>query len=141
MLDRVCAGSCRAFDLALAGKIDTDTEEIFFVDQEPTRIAFLDRLLAVMAAKPELKSVQQWIEELVRRREDLEGEALGSLMARGILRHEKTRKLWIIDIERFPLVNVMEQEFVKRRLERAVLTDEIPPRATSCWSAWPTPAD
>jgi len=66
------------FDLALAGKIDTDTEEVIIVDQEPTRIAFLDRLLAVMAAKPELRSVQQWIEELVRRREDLEGEALGS---------------------------------------------------------------
>src|SRR6185369_17161330 len=91
------------FDLALAGKIDTDTEEVMILDGEPIGIDFLDRLLKAMAQKPELKSVQQWIEELVRRREDLEGEALSSLMKRGILRHEKTKKLWIIDMERFPL--------------------------------------
>ena len=115
------------FDLALAGKIDTDTEEVMIVNREPTGVAFLDRLLEVMAQKTGLKSVQHWIEELVRRREDLEGEALASLMERGILRNEKTKKLWIIDVERFPLINVMEQEFVKRRLERAVLTDAIPP--------------
>jgi golgi phosphoprotein 3 len=115
------------FDLALAKKIDTDTEEVIIVDREPTGVVFLDRMLAVMAEKPELKSVQQWIEELVRRREDLEGAALASLQEHGILRHEKTKKLWIIDVERFPLINVTEQEFVKRRLERAVLTDAIPP--------------
>ena len=115
------------FDLALAGKLDTDTEEVTIVNRDPTGVAFLDRLLDLMAQKPELKSVQQWIEELVRRREDLEGEALASLMQRGILRHETTRKLWIINVERFPLVNVLEQEFVKRRLERAILNDAIPP--------------
>jgi golgi phosphoprotein 3 len=114
------------FDLALAGKIDTDTEEITVVDNGPTRTALLDDVLAALAAQPELTTVQQWIEELGRRRDDLEGEALRSLTQRGVVRHEKTRRLWIIDVERFPLVDAGEQQFVKRRLERAVLTDEIP---------------
>lgn len=114
------------FDLALAGKIDTDTEEITIVDRGPTGTALLDQVLAAMAAQPELTTVQQWIEELGRRRDDLEGEALRSLAERGVLRHEKTKRLWIIDVERFPLVDLGEQKFVKRRLERAVLSDEIP---------------
>jgi len=114
------------FDLALAGKIDTDTEEIILADSQPAGNAILDRLLAALAEQPGLTTVQQWIEELVRRHDDLEGEALASLTACGILRHEKTRRLWVIDVERFPLVNVTAQQFVKQRLRRAVLTDEIP---------------
>ena len=114
------------FELALAGKIDTDTEELTIVDRQPTGVAVLDDVMASMSAQPELTTVQQWIEALGRRRDDLEGEALRSLTARGILRHEKTKRLWIIDVERFPLVETREQQFVKRRLERAVLTDEIP---------------
>jgi golgi phosphoprotein 3 len=115
------------FDLALAGKIDTDTEEVMVCDSQPTGVAVLDDVLSWMTAQPELTTVQQWIEELGRRRDDLEGEALRSLTQRGIVRHEKTKRLWIIDVERFPLVEKGEQKFVKRRLERAVLTDEIPP--------------
>ena len=114
------------FDLALAGKIDTDTEEITVIDRGPTGTKLLDHVLAEMAAQPELITMQQWIEELGRRRDDLEGEALRSLTERGILRHEKTKRLWIIDVERFPLVDTGEQKFVKRRLELAVLADDIP---------------
>jgi Golgi phosphoprotein 3 len=114
------------FDLALAGKIDTDTEEVMIVDRGPTGNEMLDHVLETMAGQPELITVQQWIEDLGRRRDDLEGEALRSLAARGVLRHEKTKRLWIIDVERFPLIDTGEQRFVKRRLERAVLTDEIP---------------
>jgi hypothetical protein len=114
------------FDLALAGKIDTGTEEITILNRERTGTDVLDEVLASMAAQPELTTVRQWIEALGQRRDDLEGEALRMLTARGIVRHEKTKRLWIIDVERFPLAETGEQRFVKRRLERAILTDEIP---------------
>ena len=114
------------FDLALARKIDTDTETIHIVDTTPTGNAMLDRVLAEMSRRPDLSTVRQWIEEIFHRREDLEGEALQSLIASGILRHEKSKLLWIIDIERFPLVDGHHQEYVKKRLERAILTDDIP---------------
>jgi len=114
------------FDLALAGKIDTDTEAIQIVDRSPTGNATLDRVLHAMADRPELTTVRQWIEEIFRRREDLEGEALQSLIARGILRHEKSKRLWIIDVERFPLVDNLPQLYVKTRLANAILSDAIP---------------
>jgi hypothetical protein len=114
------------FDLALAHKIDTDTEIIQIIDRTPTGNATIDRVLTGMASKPQLATVREWIEEIFLRREDLEGEALGSLIAQGILRHEKTKKLWIIDVERFPIVDNRPQQHVAARLAQAILTDNIP---------------
>lgn len=114
------------FDLALARKIDTDTEEVQIIDTTPTGNATLDRVLTHMAARPELKTVSAWIEEIFHERNDLEGEALASLIASGILRHEKSKLLWIIDVERFPLVDNKPQTHVRLRLANAVLSDTIP---------------
>jgi golgi phosphoprotein 3 len=114
------------FDLALARKIDTDTETIHIIDATPTGSATLDRVLAEMAKRPDLTTVRQWIEQIFLHRRDLEGEALLSLIASGILQHEKSKLLWIIDVERFPLVNDKPQQHVKTRLAHAILSDEIP---------------
>ena len=114
------------FDLALARKIDTDTQAIHIIDRTPTGNATLDRVLAGMATKPQLTTVREWIEEIFLRRDDLEGEALAMLIERGVLRHEKTKRLWIIDVERFPMVNNQPQQHVKARLAQAILTDAIP---------------
>jgi hypothetical protein len=114
------------FDLALAKKIDTDTEEVQIIDTKPTGNVTLDRVLAHMAARPELKTVDAWIEEIFHERSDLEGEALTALIASGILRHEKTKLLWIIDVERFPLVDDKPQQHVRLRLANAILSDAIP---------------
>jgi len=56
----------------------------------------------------------------------LEGEALRSLIRQGILRHEKSKRLWIIDVERFPLVDNRPQQDVRLRLADAILSDIIP---------------
>ena len=114
------------FDMALAGRIDTDTERVIITNSAPAGDAIVDDLLEAMAAQPEQTTVQQWIEEFVRRGADFEGRALEALEARGILRHEKTKRLWIIDVERFPLLDPQAQQFVRQRLRRAILTDEIP---------------
>lgn len=114
------------FDLALARKIDTGTEEIQIIDTTPTGNATLDRVLEHMAGRPDLKTVTAWIEEIFHQRDDLEGEALQSLIAQGILRHEKSKLLWLIDVERFPLVNNRPQQHVKLRLAQTILSDDIP---------------
>jgi len=114
------------FDLALARRIDTDTETIHVIDTSPTGNATLDRVLAEMARQPNLTTARQWIEQIFLHRQDLEGEALLSLIESGVLRHEKSKLLWIIDLERFPLVNDVPQQYVKTRLAHAILTDDIP---------------
>lgn len=114
------------FDLALARRIDTDTEAVTIVDRSPTGSATLDRVLAIMSQRGEITSVRQWIEQILYRRDDLEGEALASLIQQGILRHEKLKRLWIIDVERFPMVDNRQQKDVRLRLAEAVLSDTIP---------------
>src|SRR5689334_24777539 len=64
------------FDLALARRIDTDTESIQIVDKRPTGNATLDRVLCDMSMRTDLTTVRQWVEEIFHRRDDLEGEAL-----------------------------------------------------------------
>jgi Golgi phosphoprotein 3 len=114
------------FDLALAKKIDTDTEEVQIIDKTPTGNPTLDRVLAHMAVRPDLKTVSAWIEEIFHERSDLEGEALASLINSGVLRHEKSKLLWIIDVERFPVVDNKPQQHVRLRLANAILSDTIP---------------
>lgn len=114
------------FDLALTRKIDTDTEEIQILDITASGNVIWDRVIAMMRQRPELKTVRDWIEAMFRRNDDLEGEALASLVERGILRHEKTKRLWIIDVERFPLIDGRAQKNVKERVAQAVLEDGIP---------------
>jgi hypothetical protein len=70
--------------------------------------------------------VSGWLEEIFQERDDLEGEALQSLIAQDILRHEKSKLLWIIDVERFPLVDNKPQQYVKVRLANTILADDIP---------------
>jgi len=114
------------FDLALAGRIDTGTEDLQIVNATPTGNPTLDRFLAELVKHPDLKTVSGCIELIFHQRRDLEGEALQSLIARGILRHEKSKMLWVIDVERFPLVDNRPQQHVKLRLAEAILADGIP---------------
>lgn len=114
------------FDLALARKIDTDTETIHIIDTTPTFNRTLDWVLKEMAQRPDLTTVRDWIEHIYHRHADLEGEALASLIGQGILRHEKSKRLWIVDVERFPMVHNRHQQHVKVRLAEAIRTDGIP---------------
>lgn len=114
------------FDLALAGRIDTDTATIAVTSKVPTGDPIQDRLLAYLANHDGPCAVRDCVEHVFREREDLEGEALARLVERGIIRHETIKRLWVIDRNRFPLVDGAPQQLVSARLAKAVLGDEIP---------------
>ena len=114
------------FDLALARKIDTGLEEVHIIDTTPTGNSSIDHMLATMVLRKDITTVREWIEEMFLRRQDLEGEALASLIEQGVLRHEVSKRLWVIDVERFPMTDKKPQQHVKLRLAQAILTDAIP---------------
>lgn len=115
------------FDLALARKIDTDLKGVTVLDQTPTGVAILDKALAMMTKSPEKTTVREWIEVLKQLDLEFEDAALQSLVDRGILKHEHTKRLWVIDVERFPVVDDEPVRHVKLRLAQAILGDAIPP--------------
>ena len=115
------------FDLALAKKIDTDTEGVVVLDKSPTGIAIMDKAMETMAKVPEKKTVRSWIEELKALDLEFEDAALQGLVEQGILKHEHSKRLWVIDVERFPVVDNEPVRHVKLRLAQAILGDAIPP--------------
>ena len=52
------------FDLALARKIDTDTETVHVIDTTPTGNPTLDRILAEMARRTGITTVRGWIQRI-----------------------------------------------------------------------------
>lgn len=48
------------------------------------------------------------------------------MIGQRILRHEKSKLLWIVDVERFPLVDNQPQQHVTLRLAQAIIGDHIP---------------
>ncbi|HLK50868.1 MAG TPA: GPP34 family phosphoprotein [Bryobacteraceae bacterium] len=114
------------FDLALSRQIDTDTEEIRILATAPSGHPVWDAVLAEMRNQPGLRTVRDWIEAMFRGNHDLEGAALASLIAGGILRRQKSKRLWLIEVERFPLVDRPAQTRLRERLAGAILGDQIP---------------
>jgi hypothetical protein len=53
------------FDMSLAGRIDTDTEEVTIVDCAGCGNPIVDRWLDQMSARPDLRTVEHWIEDTV----------------------------------------------------------------------------
>src|SRR5262249_13627786 len=88
--------------------------------------AVLDQILQEVARRTDRITVRDWIETIFLARQDLEGEALRTLVARGVLRQEVSKRLWVIDVERFPVVNNRPLLHVRERLAHAIRSDAIP---------------
>ena len=114
------------FDLALANKIDTDTVSIQLIDAAPTGNPVTDYFVKEIAQRKDLATVRDWIEEAFQHREYLEEETLRSLVERGILRHEISKKLWVINVDCLRVVDTKERQEVKVRLAQTILSDTIP---------------
>jgi hypothetical protein len=113
-------------DLALAGRIDTDLQQLTVIRAEPTGDALLDNALATIAGSPQPKSVSHWLGVLSSQRAEMEDEALKRLVSRGILRREDKKILWVFGTRRYPTVDNQERTEVKTRLSELILGDELP---------------
>ena len=124
-LSYVLAGAVLA-DLAVAGKIDTDPERLTVLDPSPTGDPLLDPWLALITAGTTTHSVAYWLSLLSDRRKEIEQPALDRLMARGILRREDKKILWVIGLRRYPTVDGHERTEVRTRLGKLILGEDLP---------------
>ena len=113
-------------DLALAGRVDTDLQQLTVLSAEPTGDALLDRALATLAASPKPQSVAHWLGVFSSDRVSLENEGLARLVSRGILRREDKKILWVFGLRRYPTVDNQERTEVKTRLSALILGDDLP---------------
>ena len=114
------------FDLALARKIDTDTENVHIIDTTSDGQCHVGPRARPHGRPPGSEDG----EELDRgdlpaaRRPGRRGARIPDRTGHSAARESKL--LWIIDVERFPLVDNNPQQDVRVRLANAILTDAIP---------------
>ncbi len=83
----VMAGAAIA-ELTLQGRIDTDINTLYVVDETPTGDKILDSLLKEITESEKVRDTQYWIERNTRRSDEIISEALKSLVGRNILVQE-----------------------------------------------------
>ena len=123
--DVVLAGAA-LMELALANRIDSDLERLILVDPTPTGDDILDDVLKRLAEPGGELTADAVLERLSVNGEKYQEIALQRLIAKGVLREENGRFLWVFRTRRYPVVDDSEQREVRARLRQLVLTDEIP---------------
>ncbi len=124
-LDYALAGALLA-DLAMANRIDTDPNQLVVIDHAPTGDPLLDRALGTISTGPAGQPVSHWLGVFASERASLERAALERLVARGILRQEEKKFLWVFGLRRYPTVDNHERTEVRTRLSALILGDELP---------------
>jgi hypothetical protein len=115
-------------DLTLRRRLDNDLKNIFVTDATPTGDDILDPVLQVMATAPLLspKPITEALRQLADEGEALREKALKRLEARGILRREDKKILWVIGVRRYPMQHHEEQREAKLRILGVILREGIP---------------
>jgi len=75
-------------DLALQGRIDTDTNSLFLVDSSPTEDKILDSILGEIEKSEKNHDTQYWIERSASRSDEIISKAIERLVDRNILVEE-----------------------------------------------------
>ena len=123
--DVVLAGAA-LMELALDNRVDSDLEQLIVVDGKPTGDDILDDVLVELGRAGAGLSVAAALDRISANAEKYQEKALRRLVAKGILREDDGRFLWVFHTRRYPVVDDREPREVKARLRQVLLTDEIP---------------
>ena len=113
-------------DLALAGKVDSDMENLFLIDSEPLNDDILDPILEHLVSEGGTHDACYWVEHCQGLAEDVREKALNRLCKKGILQKEDDRFLWVFKTRRYPIVDEDVDREVKLRIMSILFSDEIP---------------
>ena len=86
----------------------------------------LDEALATIAAAPAPQPVSHWLSWFAERSHALEEAAFARLVARGILRREDKKILWVFGVRRYPTIDNQERTEVRTRLAALIRGDDLP---------------
>lgn len=113
-------------ELAFLNKIDIDLRTLQVVDKQPTGHALLDDILLQLESKTEAQSTSFWLSFFAGKARHIQDCILAQLVAKGILKTEDKKILWVFKTRRYPMIDNREIKEVKTRLRDLILSDEIP---------------
>ncbi len=109
-------------ELQLANKIQLQGGRLTLADSTPTGDAWLDEVLAEIAAAQKPRKLSRWIEILGRKQ--IIRQTASRLAERNVISIEKKRYLWIIPYDIYPQVDASAKYWVKQRLRGIALAGE-----------------
>ncbi|MEV0779128.1 GPP34 family phosphoprotein [Streptomyces sp. NPDC050428] len=118
-------------ELALAGRIEVDGDEVTVRDAAPLGDPTLDAALADIAGgekKRRARKTKEWIEHLKR------GAVAGttkSLVAKGLVREQKKKVLGLFPVTRYPEADGSVEAALRRRLDEVVMRGVTPDERTA----------
>lgn len=113
-------------DLEIRGHIETGADGLRVANNGPTGSVTLDRVLLAIAAEPDPQHPGEWIARLMPDAPQLRGEALSTLVARGILHQQEHHYLWVLRERRYPVEHGQERLECKRRVVTLLFNEETP---------------
>ncbi len=113
-------------ELSQLGKIDTDLEKLYIIDDKPTGNEVLDGVLAILAESKSNLPVSYWLKILLTNESETEEIILDQLVKKGILKRVEERVFWVFHQRRYPVIDNKELKNVEERLREIVLGDGIP---------------
>lgn len=112
-------------DLALRGRIAVaGQKEVAVLDPTPTGDTVLDTALAEIATSTRARKAAAWVEALSHKR--FWRSVPESLVAKGVLREEEKRWLWVIPYAAYPQQDASAKYWLKQALRAIVLADQHP---------------
>lgn len=124
-LDRSIAAAL-LMELALARRIDTDTEALSLLSAEPIGDALADRVLAEIAATPARLPSGAWVQKLSAQGQAWRESLIARLVERGILRQVEQRLLWVFRQRTYPPADGEPEREVRTRILALLHSDDIP---------------
>ena len=118
-------------ELSLVSRIDTDVESLILLDSTETGDPILDPILAEIAAEPEQRTAQYWIERLAPRAESIIDLTLERLVDLKILEHHDG-EFWTLSrsARHADVYGGSEDgtaaEFVRTRISKVIFDNVIP---------------
>lgn len=113
-------------DLCLRGRLDGDLRSLTVLDTAPLGDDILDPALAELGHRADARDAQSWIRTLAADAAGIRTRALDRLVARGILRRDRSLLHWAVGRRRYPVADNHERLEVRTRLLRLLRGGDIP---------------
>lgn len=119
-------------ELGLQGRLDSDLNRVWVVNNTPTGDQSLDPILAKLSAADFDSSADNLINQLIEMGDTVRAHALARLCEKKILVETEGRLLWFLKTRRYPAVDGKEIREVKLRLLEVLLRDGLPDPRDVC---------
>jgi hypothetical protein len=119
------------YELHLRGRVAIEPEGVKVVDASPSGDSLLDETLKVLGTRPAGESFEDLLEAQHGHLAWLREKVKEGLCAKGELRQEENRLLWLLPQKEYAVEHGAEEMSLVERVTRALLLDEPADRRTS----------